>query len=278
MATILARPARPGPTIFVVARTEHVALWLDGREVRRPPAPIAKAINAITNHHGPVVLVASPAHAASLTQLLVHDATEIGGTDLRMRPYAERQNALRDILAAISADGPLTTDDVLAASSWAELDVQRHYLPMHCHGIIVHHSDAPYGKEHSAALWTRPPIPVRTVLMYVDSSRSADSPRGTWTLGLRAPSGLVPLGQVAAPASTAYGIDARIASMVLERFGPVRTLQPGIVVDATVEALQPNKRKACGYDAHGLRIGNVSTHGDAGAADTVADVVARFGA
>lgn len=278
MATILARPARPGPIISVVARTEHVALWLDGTEVRRPPAPIANAINAITKHHGPVVLVASPARASSLTKLLVHDVVEIGGTDMRMRPYAERQNALRDIFVHQHANGSLVAEDVFTASSWAELDVQRHHLPMHCHGIIVHHSDAPYGNEHAATLWTRPPIPVRTVLMYVDRSRSADSPRGTWTLGLRAPSGLVPLGQVAAPVTTAYGIDARVASMVLERFGPVRTLQPGIVVDATIEALQPNKRKTCGYDAHGLRMGNVSTQGDAGAADTIADVVARFGA
>lgn len=93
---------------------------------------------------------------------------------------------------------------------------------MHCHGIIVHHADAPYGREHGAALWTRPPpIAVRTVLMYVDSTRTATAQRGTWTLGLHAPSGLVPLGQVTAPATTASGIDARIASLVLERFGTI---------------------------------------------------------
>lgn len=67
---ILYRRSCQGPTIHIVARTEHVALWLDGREVRQPPARIARAVNTITNQHRPVVLVASPAHASSPIALL----------------------------------------------------------------------------------------------------------------------------------------------------------------------------------------------------------------
>jgi hypothetical protein len=66
--------------------------------------------------------------------------------------------------------------------------------------------------------------------------------------------------------------------LVHERFGPVRTLKPGIVVDATVEALQPNKRKSCGYDAHGLTLRAVHLDGDPRTIDTVERVVERFGA
>jgi len=114
--------------------------------------------------------------------------------------------------------------------------------------------------------------------MHVDSSRLANAPRGVWTLGLRTSTGHVPLGQVAAPAASANGIDARIASLVHERIGPVRTLKPGIVVDATVEALQPNKRKSCGYNAHGLTLRAVHLDGDPHKTDTVDRVVERFGA
>jgi DNA ligase-1 len=224
-------------------------------------------------------LDAPPAKAgrrsAALPWLRLNDLLAEGGTDVRDLGSAGRRQRLEAWWA--SAAPPRTDLAPLAAvTAWSEL------ASLRCDGslagaagLVLKPRDAPCRSDDPAGswlLWRRPPLTVDGVLMYARRGASAGGAGlleltvGAWRDGV-----LVPVGRVTVDdPGPLRELDTWVRAHTTRRYGPVREVEPALVLTLAFDGVSRSARHASGLVLRGARLVGACPDRTAGTAGLVA--------
>ena len=192
-----------------------------------------------------------PAH------IRLYDMLFAGGEDLRELPLEARRAKLE---AWHAANGAERTDlsPVIEATSLEQLQLLwSSTREAGIEGLMLKRRDSPYlagrPKGHWFK-WKRAPLTLDTVLMYAQrgsgkrSSYYSDYTFGAWRDGPDGGPELVPVGKAyfGFTDEELSQLDRWVRNNTLERFGPVRSVQPELVLEVAFDAVHPSPRHKSG--------------------------------
>lgn len=196
-----------------------------------------------------------------------YDALFIDGVDLRPLPFVERRQRLEQWHARVR---PPQTDlsEQLRVADKAALDaLWSATRSAEIEGLMLKRLESPYlagrPKGHWFK-WKRAPLTVDCVLMYAQrgsgrrSSYYSDYTFGLWT-GEGASEQLVPVGKAYSGYTDAelLELDRWIRGHTIERFGPVRAVEPGLVLEVLFDDVQRSNRHKSGVAMRFPRIARI---------------------
>ncbi len=196
--------------------------------------------------------------------LLAYDLLEWAGKDWRERPLSERRARLAEALAA--ADSPrLPLSAVVEAASWSELELLREESRERgVEGFMIKRRSSPYRTGRKRGDWWKwkvDPYTIDAVLIYAQrgSGRRAglytDYTFALWSEedGRRE---LVPFAKAYSGLTDAEirEVDRFVRANTTERFGPVRSVRPELVMEIAFEAIQASNRHKSGVAVRFPRI------------------------
>jgi DNA ligase 1 len=212
-----------------------------------------------------------PAH------IRLYDALLIDGEDLRELPFEERRRRL-EVWHAEKRPAMTDLSEQLQIASKVELDaLWAGARSEEIEGLMLKRLASPYlagrPKGHWFK-WKRAPLSVDCVLMYAQrgsgrrSSYYSDYTFGLWT-ETDGRNELVPVGKAYSGYSDAelIELDRWIRGHTTERFGPVRAVEPGLVLEVLFDDVQRSSRHKSGVAMRFPRIARIRWDKPAGDAD-----------
>lgn len=192
--------------------------------------------------------------------LLTYDLLELDGEDLRARPQAERRAALEQVAARIQ-DAALVLSPLLHGASWADLARQReNSRALGVEGMMLKAVDARYGvgRTKESGVWWKwkvDPFSVDAVLIYAQrghgrrASLYTDYTFAVWDAPPDASERrLVPFAKAYSGLTDEEirQVDAIVRKTTIEKFGPVRSLEPTQVFELGFEGIARSTRHKSG--------------------------------
>ena len=215
--------------------------------------------------------------------LLAFDLLEQDGEDLRGRPLAERRERLEAVVEALPGGrGAIDVAPVIAgAESWAALAAERgRAREVLAEGLMLKRLDSVYGVGRRRGPWWKwkvDPFSIDAVLLYAQrgSGRRAslytDYTFGVWD------------GDVLVPVAKAYSgltdeeirrVDRFVRTHTVERFGPVRAVEPELVFELHFEGIRESPRHKSGVALRFPRMARWREEKEAREAETLEGVKA----
>lgn len=273
-----------GPRAQVVKRAGQVWIWSGAGELLTAQHPqvatLAAALSDGTVLDGHLLVPAreGPAPTLSPSAFMAFDLLEWAGADLRQQDQAQRLQRLAQALQA----GPFALSPALPALSWADADGWRQRARAHAaQGLVLRHRSSPHG-QGGCWNWAAEPLRLCAVLSQVRHGAGArigpDTEFGL-TLWNREPAHaqeaqavlqaiagheppvpgalrLLPVAQARATLGSeeAQWVERALQDHVVQKFGPVRSLLPTLLVDLAFDGADPSRRHQCGLVLRGVRI------------------------
>lgn len=217
--------------------------------------------------------------------LIAYDLLELAGRDLRALPLGERRARLVELVRTL--DEPrLRLSAAVPGEDWPALAEQRRRARERgAEGLMLKRLDSPYGvgRTKQAARgewwkWKLDPMSIDAVLVYAQpgngrrASLFTDYSFAVWN----APPG-TPDRQLVQFAKAYSGltdaeireVDAFVRRHTLEKFGPVRSVKPALVMEIGFEGIQRSTRHKSGVAVRFPRILRIRHDKPADEADTV---------
>lgn len=220
--------------------------------------------------------------AAVPVAFVVFDVIEHAGDDLRERPLAERRVVLEQLCAALpESSARIQPSPRIDVGSWAELATLRAgSRERHVEGMMLKRLDSSYGHGRRKGPWWKwkiDPLTIDAVLVYAQagSGRRAnlftDYSFALWHEGelvtiAKAYSGLTD--------DELRELDKWIRSHTLERFGPVRQVEPVHVFELAFEGIARSTRHKSGVAVRFPRIARWRRDKTLEQADQLASLIA----
>jgi len=212
-------------------------------------------------------LMRSRASAAVVSELpavlRVYDLLRLGEGDLRALPFAERRARLEDWYRR-SPRSSLDLSPLIPFSSWEELRALRAGTRKPgIEGLMLKRADAPYHSGRHAGLWLkwkRDALTADCVLMYAQRGQAdAASFYGDLTFGAWRAKTLVPVGKTCLGRgdSALLEIDRWVRGHTVERYGPVREVSPGLVLEIAFEGVAASRRHKSGLTLRSPRVARI---------------------
>ena len=212
-------------------------------------------------------LIRSRASAAAVAEIPVvlraYDLLRLGGDDLRTLPFSERRARLERWYRA-AARASFDLSPLIPFSIWAELRALRAGARKPgIEGLMLKRADAPYlsGRHEGAWLkWKRDALTADCVLMYAQRGQGdAASFYGDLTFGAWRAKTLVPVGKAClGPADLGLAeIDRWVRENTVERYGPVREVSPGLVLEIAFEGVAASHRHKSGLTLRSPRVARI---------------------
>lgn len=216
---------------------------------------------------------------------MAYDLLEIDGDDIRQWPLAERRSRLEQVLAGLVGRVPLRISSVIAAESWDQL-AQLHVesRQRHVEGMMLKRLAAPYGVGRQRGDWWKwksDPYSIDAVLIYAQRGHGRRASLYTdYTFGVWDGGALVPIAKAYSGLSDTEirEVDAFVRSHTIDRFGPVRVVEPRLVFELHFEGIQPSTRHKAGIAVRFPRMANWRRDKPADEADTLDTVRALLAA
>ena len=190
--------------------------------------------------------------ASAPVAFLAYDLLEDGGVDVRARPLAERRALLEAHIAAARALAPalpVAVSEVLGESDWAALAVARATSRARgVEGLMLKRLDAPYlgGRKRGPMWkWKLEPFTVDAVLVYAQPGSGKRSNLLTdYTFAVWDGDALVPMAKAYTGLSNdeIAELDKWLRAHTVERFGPVRSVEPFHVFELAFEGIAASPR------------------------------------
>lgn len=220
--------------------------WQDGI---RPPVELQRRLN----HKHPTTSLM----ARSPVILWVYDLLELDGVDWRGQPLWRRRKGLEGLLQ--NAPAPLHLPPLLTGGDWPSVARQRHKARQQgAEGLLLRHQHATYGVgEQPGDWWQWQPTPYRVAAVLLYAHVGHGPQRLTeYTLGVWQGEQLVPLAKVQAGLSDTETqcLDRWIRQHTVERFGPVRVVEPAQVFELVFTAVYPSRRHKSGVSLEAPRM------------------------
>ncbi|AIE87095.1 ATP-dependent DNA ligase [Fimbriimonas ginsengisoli] len=225
--------------------------------------------------------------------IVAFDILEYAGEDLRERPYVERRRLLEELVDAVNTAPPdqlilgeavdprLASDDPddsatdglastsrllissrVEASTWNELALKREESRnLNVEGLMLKRLDSPYlvgRKKGNWWKWKIEPLTVDAVLIYAQRGSGKRASLYTdYTFGVWDDDGkLVPFAKAYSGLTDEEirRVDSWVRRNTKEKFGPVRTVEPELVMELAFEGIQVSNRHKSGLAVRFPRI------------------------
>ena len=222
--------------------------WVTGSEMPLPFAQLQRRIGRKVL--GPKILADVP------VKFVAYDVLEHEGEDVRPRPMAERRALLERLVRK-----PMWCSPTVPASSWEDIRLaQSTARDRGSEGLMLKRKDAPYGVGRRKGGWWKwkvQPFSVDAVLIYAQAgsgrraSLHTDMTFAVWHEGA-----LVPFAKAYSGLTDAElrELDVWIRRNTVEKFGPVRRVEPVHVFEIAFEGIQKSSRHKAGIAVRFPRI------------------------
>jgi DNA ligase-1 len=184
-------------------------------------------------------------------RFLVYDLLEREGADLRAQPIAERRRQLEALLANVAP--PVMLGGVVEAATWAELaQLREGARERRVEGLMLKKRDSAYGTGRTRGAWWKwkiEPYTFDAVLVYAQPGHGRRSNLYTdYTFAVWRGDELVPVAKAYSGLTDAEiaEVDRWIRRHTLERFGPVRSVEPLQVFELAFEGINRSTRHKSG--------------------------------
>ena len=184
--------------------------------------------------------------------MIAYDLLEYGGEDLRQLPLTERR-ALLENLVHEAGHEVLRLSPLVSFSSWDELDAQRlRARELYCEGIMLKHKLSPYRTGRKRGDWWKwkiDPLTIDAVLLYAQQGHGRRANLFTdYTFAVWDGDNLVPFAKAYSGLTDAEfnEITRFVRQNTLDRYGPVRAVQPTLVFELAFEGIRSSSRHKSG--------------------------------
>ncbi len=212
--------------------------------------------------------------------LCVYDVLEHDGEDIRDRPLHARRALLERLVPGFATTLRLSPRATFA--SWEDAAAaRRESRARRAEGLMLKRRDSPYGIGRVRGPWWKwkiDPHTVDAVLVYAQSGHGRRASLFTdYTFAVWDGDALVPFAKAYSGLSNEEmrRVDAWVRGHTLERFGPVRRVEPVLVFELAFEGLQVSARHKSGVAVRFPRILRWRTDKSAEDADTLDALRAR---
>lgn len=231
----------------------------------QPFAALQKRLNR--KSVGPKLLKELPA------AIRLYDCLFDGTDDLRPQPFAERRKRLEGLVAALGHPR-FDLSPLVAFGDWAELARLRGGTSEPgVEGLMLKRRASPYlaGRPRGHWFkWKRDPHLIDAVLMYAQRGHGRRSSfYSDYTFGLWREDRLLPVGKAyfGFTDEELAQLDRWVRNNTRNRFGPVREVAPGLVLEVAFEGLQRSGRHKSGVALRFPRINRIRWDKPAAEAD-----------
>ena len=197
--------------------------------------------------------------AETPVRFMAYDLLELDGADLREIPLRQRRERLADLLTQMPP--PLMLSPSADADDWVTLQQLREQSrERRTEGLMLKRLDSPYRVGRKRGDWWKwkvDPYTLDAVLIYAQSGHGRRAGLFTdYTFGVWDRGHLVPVAKAYSGLDDAEiaRLDAWIRAHTLERFGPVRSVEPVHVFELAYEAIQRSGRHKSGVAVRFPRI------------------------
>lgn len=192
--------------------------------------------------------------------LMAYDLLEENGEDLRQRPFRDRRARLEARVAA-ARNPMLRCSERWTLGSWEEAEnVRQEARAVGAEGLMIKRLASTYPSGRRQGFWYKwklDPWTVDAVLLYAQAGHGRRAGLATdYTLALWDGETLVPFAKAYSGLTDQelVEIDRWIRRHTLERFGPVRHVQPALVFEVAFEGLARSSRHRSGWAVRFPRI------------------------
>jgi DNA ligase-1 len=242
----------------------EILAWRDGR-----PLPFSALQRRIGRKRlTDKVLAEAPA------VFMGYDALEVAGADARESPLAERRRHLEGLLGA--GRPFLLVSPRIPALAWADLERAREEARERgVEGLMLKRLESPYRTGRKRGDWWKwkiAPFTVDAVLVYAQSGHGRRANLLTdYTFAVWSEGELVPIAKAYSGLSDEeiVALDAWLRRHTLQKFGPVRAVEPVQVFELAFEGIALSPRHKSGIAVRFPRIARWRTDKTAGEADTL---------
>ncbi|MCA8901178.1 MAG: cisplatin damage response ATP-dependent DNA ligase [Hyphomonas sp.] len=200
---------------------------------------------------------------------LLHDGTQ----DLRSRTFRERRGALEEFIAG-HGSARLDLSPLVTVTDLAGLDALRMAPPApEIEGLMLKRWDSVYAAGRPAGQWykwKRDPFLVDAVLLYAQRGHGRRSGfYSDFTFGVWKEDYLTPVGKAyfGFTDEELKALDKFVRDNTIERFGPVRSVTPQLVLEVAFEGIQRSPRHKSGIAMRFPRINRIRWDKPAAEAD-----------
>jgi DNA ligase-1 len=193
-------------------------------------------------------------------RFIAFDLLEYHGKDVREELFSQRQAQLLSLIDSVS-DPHLDCSREIPASSWAEFDaIRKRAREEGVEGFMLKRLDSPYRVGRKRGDWWKwqvDPLTVDAVLIYAQGEHGRRSSLSTdYTFAVWHGETLVPFAKAYSGLTDAEirEVDRFIKQNTIERFGPVRSVQPELVFEIAFEGIQKSPRHKSGVAVRFPRI------------------------
>ncbi|MBC7841040.1 MAG: ATP-dependent DNA ligase [Gemmatimonadaceae bacterium] len=193
--------------------------------------------------------------------MIAYDLLERGGEDLRANSMRDRREALATMVGALPIGGTLHMSPIIASHSWeAVSEARAGSRAMRAEGLMMKRLISPYGVGRKVGDWWKwkvTPLTVDAVLVYAQSGHGRRAGLYTdYTFAVWDGESLVPFAKAYSGLTDVEirEVDRYVRQNTLEKFGPVRTVKPGLVFELAFEGIQESTRHKSGIAVRFPRI------------------------
>jgi DNA ligase-1 len=264
-----------GLRVQLIVRSGTVFLWSRGDELIGDRFPeIMAAARALPDgtvldgalvgwrdgRAAPITLLERRLHRRTVTRklvreapvaLLAFDVLEHRHADCRRQPLHERRSLLVGLLRDDA--GLIRASPLLEAADWNELRALRSTARQHAvEGLVLKQRNSPYQAGSARGdwwAWKLVPYTIDAVLVYAQPGRGRRAALHTdFTLAVRDGDALVPVAKAEAGLTEAEiaRLDAWIRTHTVERYGPVRGVEPRHVFELGFDGIEGSARHKAG--------------------------------
>ncbi|MFZ1414817.1 MAG: cisplatin damage response ATP-dependent DNA ligase [Defluviicoccus sp.] len=210
----------------------------------------------------------------------LYDLLREVGDDLRALPFKARRHCLEHWYARVRP-GRMDLSPLVPFADWAQLMRMRaETRAAGIEGLMIKRNDSAYVGGRPKGPWfklKRDPLTVDCVLMYAQrghgkrSSFYSDLTFGCWRAGNGGPDELVPVGKTyfGFTDRELHALDRWVRAHTVERFGPVRAVASGLVVELAFDSVHRSARHKSGVAMRFPRIHRIRWDKPATEADRV---------
>ena len=208
--------------------------------------------------------------------LVAYDLLELEGRDLRTEPLVTRRAELARVVEMASLLSTFVLSPVVPLATWD--DARRAHADSRtrrAEGLMLKRLDAPYGVGRRKGGWWKwkvQPFSIDAVMVYAQPGSGRRALLHTdYTFAVRDGDALVPFAKAYSGLTDAEirTLDAWIRRHTLEKFGPVRHVEPVQVFELAFEGIQHSPRHKSGVAVRFPRIARWRTDKPASEADTI---------
>jgi len=192
---------------------------------------------------------------------MAYDLMEYNGKDMRETPFARRRKVLESIFSTAEKIPSFRLSPIVPFSNWEQLSHEREKSrELFCEGLMIKRNDSNYGvgrKKGDWWKWKIDPYAIDAVLTFAMRGHGRRANLYTdYTFGLWHNGELVTFAKAYSGLTDKelLEVDRFVRQNTLQRFGPVRQVEPKLVFEIHFEAIAKSSRHKSGVAVRFPRI------------------------